>query len=656
MPPVSYTSAPVSWGQGDTDSSIAARLAPVINAAAGSLLTATVTGAQIALASKSAGAATNYSVTVSFTDTQSASYPALFPSASFSAASTGMDGGTDAESNFGTIYSYQVPTGGYAFNGNLLQHIDSVMGAWNFNYDTLNRLITARNASTTSLSTQFAGMNGCWSYDGFGNRKLEAFSTTTTTPCISNPPLGTISTVTTPTALNQVAGLSYDAAGNVRNDGKNAYLYDTEGRICAVAYPNGSGGSYYEQYFYGADGARVAKTAGSSLSCAAPASAPTTQYLLGPGGEQVTELSVSATAATPLHTNIFAGGKLLATYDFTGAQGLHFVLADPLGTKRVQVGVNSAGLGTPELYCLSLPFGNGLGTPRATDCVPAPGATTGTADATEHHFTGKEHDTESGNDYFGARYYASAIGRWMSPDPTGLALATAENPQSLNLYAYVNNNPLSMIDPDGLQAVPSAYCKPAWLCVVKSFVKHLFSGGGGGGGGGGNDGGGGVGGGWSPTPYSGKNLVNVYYPHGAGTIGGHISVGTYDSEDSNSNDPWSNQKNAYGFTTVNQGWYVRTMLIVGWPFFKGTMEPDAHSPRSRKGAQYRYLSINDEGFANANAAINNHNGNYRFWLLPRNCANAAEDVDHAAGAGGIPHHEIFWPHFFWWLSPVGWEK
>lgn len=54
-------------------------------------------------------------------------------------------------------------------------------------------------------------------------------------------------------------------------------------------------------------------------------------------------------------------------------------------------------------------------------------------------YTGKERDSESGNDDFGARYYASGMGRWMSPDPTGLALATAENPQSLNLYAYVNN-------------------------------------------------------------------------------------------------------------------------------------------------------------------------------------------------------------------------
>jgi RHS repeat-associated protein len=62
-------------------------------------------------------------------------------------------------------------------------------------------------------------------------------------------------------------------------------------------------------------------------------------------------------------------------------------------------------------------------------------------------FTGKERDTESGLDYFGARYYASNMGRFMSPDPTGGKL---DDPQSLNRYVYVRNNPLSYTDPTGL--------------------------------------------------------------------------------------------------------------------------------------------------------------------------------------------------------------
>jgi RHS repeat-associated protein len=65
-------------------------------------------------------------------------------------------------------------------------------------------------------------------------------------------------------------------------------------------------------------------------------------------------------------------------------------------------------------------------------------------------FTGKERDQESGNDYFGARYYASSMGRFMSPDPSGLDYADFSNPQTLNLYAYAVNNPLRYIDPTGL--------------------------------------------------------------------------------------------------------------------------------------------------------------------------------------------------------------
>jgi RHS repeat-associated protein len=71
----------------------------------------------------------------------------------------------------------------------------------------------------------------------------------------------------------------------------------------------------------------------------------------------------------------------------------------------------------------------------------------------ESRYTGKERDTESGNDYFGARYYASTMGRWTSPDPTQLWYADPTNPQSLNLYGYGWNNPHKYIDKDGNEVV-----------------------------------------------------------------------------------------------------------------------------------------------------------------------------------------------------------
>jgi RHS repeat-associated protein len=71
------------------------------------------------------------------------------------------------------------------------------------------------------------------------------------------------------------------------------------------------------------------------------------------------------------------------------------------------------------------------------------------ADAGNHYkFTGKERDPESGLDYFGARYYGNALGRWTSPD-TPFADQHPENPQSWNLYMYAGNRPTSLIDTDG---------------------------------------------------------------------------------------------------------------------------------------------------------------------------------------------------------------
>src|SRR5262249_2933359 len=74
-------------------------------------------------------------------------------------------------------------------------------------------------------------------------------------------------------------------------------------------------------------------------------------------------------------------------------------------------------------------------------------------DATEQHFTGKERDTESGNDFFGARYYESGLGRWLSPDWSAqvepVPYAKIDNPQSLDLYSYVLNNPSLLADLDG---------------------------------------------------------------------------------------------------------------------------------------------------------------------------------------------------------------
>jgi RHS repeat-associated protein len=87
----------------------------------------------------------------------------------------------------------------------------------------------------------------------------------------------------------------------------------------------------------------------------------------------------------------------------------------------------------PKSYT-SLPYGDALSS-IGTDPI---------------HFTGKERDTESGLDYFGARYIASTTGRFMVPDPTNLTDARLLNPaNTMNKYVCGGNNPLKYVDPDG---------------------------------------------------------------------------------------------------------------------------------------------------------------------------------------------------------------
>ena len=257
------------------------------------------------------------------------------------------------------------------------------------------------------------------------------------------------------------SGYTYDAAGDVTYDGVNNYAYDGEGRLCAMQYVTGIGSpGPIVGYIYDAEGTRVAKGTLTSWSCnpATNGFTATASNVLGLGGEQVTEMTVtgnptSGYSSTWNHTNVFGGGKLVASYYGTDT---YFAFTDWLGTKRAEYTPD----GTSALYS-SLPYGDGLSSSGSA------------ADATEHHFTGKERDIESGNDYFEARYYSSAMGRFMSPDwaavPMPVPYASLFDPQSLNLYSYVHNNPLSGVDADG-----HASCKdvPA-LCraILDAFSR-----------------------------------------------------------------------------------------------------------------------------------------------------------------------------------------
>jgi RHS repeat-associated protein len=231
----------------------------------------------------------------------------------------------------------------------------------------------------------------------------------------------------------------------------NNYLYDPEGRLCAVSYFNGTT-TEYMLYLYDGEGRRVAKVSNPTFSCT-PGTGSTLMetYLLGPSGEHITELGQTGAF---LRSNVYANGRLLATYT---NDGTYFSLSDWLGSKRVVTKYD----GTVAQMCMNLPFGDEL--------------MCSATDLSEHHFTGQIHDQESGNDYFNARYYSNYTGRFMSPDPAGLEYADPSHPQSLNLYSYAQNNPLTNTDPTGMYCDYSDHSDPSSGFDSSQFDFHSSS-------------------------------------------------------------------------------------------------------------------------------------------------------------------------------------
>ena len=462
-PAVNYTTSPVSWGQTSTAAQLATSLLAAINTAAGSIVTASAGNdpGTINLVSKTTGAGTNYTVSTIVNDTQTIAYPLYFASPSFQVDAQSMSGGNGTESSYGTIYAY-APTGGYAPNGNILEYTDTVMGTWSFTYDAADRLTSAKPGS--NAPSGYLNNIGCWSYDAYGNRTMEAFSTAA---CNASPTPQTLNTFnaansqlsssTLSTATLTAGSVGYDGGGNVTFDGLNNYWYDAEGRLCAVQSNRGLGNW---QYGYDAMGSRFVRGTPTTMPVALASCGPLSassftsgssfgfnkRYLTGLGSDQVTELNEGSSESWA-HSIVRLGGRALGTYD---TSGIHFALTDPLGTKRIEANAD----GQIDEKCFSLPYGNDVNNPAGANCsAVANSLTSGDATADELHFTGKERDSESGNDYFGARYYASTMGRWLSPDWSAKAepvpYAKLDDPQTLNLYAYVTNNPLTRRDVDG---------------------------------------------------------------------------------------------------------------------------------------------------------------------------------------------------------------
>ena len=309
-------------------------------------------------------------------------------------------------------------------NGNVMRQTLTV-GAVNFNtnyapYDGLNRIATAVETNGQ------LGWNQGFGNDAWGNRTLSSsLGPSAWTPPSFDP------------ATNRASGTGwgYDTAGNLTAGTFGTMTYDVDGHVKTF---QGFGTS--AQYTYDGESRRVKSTVGAA----------TTVYVYDAMGELAAEYGPAS-----------------------GVTGTQYLTADHLGSTRLVTAAGGAvserhdytpyGEEIPTMGCTQ-PVGSAQRSPRCDIAGYGPSGV-------RVKFTGKERDSETGLDYFGARYLAGGMGRFTTPDPLG-ASAKASNPQTWNRYAYTLNNPLRYVDPDGLD-VPES-CVNDKQCGIQIKVNIIY--------------------------------------------------------------------------------------------------------------------------------------------------------------------------------------
>ncbi len=287
-----------------------------------------------------------------------------------------------------------------------------------YDYDGLNRLRQFREEPTAGGP---AVLTEDYCYDRHGNRAVLArpglsAQTPQVTTCTEAPVLGLF-------PGNRIAGTSYDAGGELGSDGWNGLRFDLEGRL-RKSIPGSGAETSYE---YDGEGRRVVKQTGLSR----------TVFVYD------------------------AAGQLAAEYGSTVSESrTEFVHGDMLGSTRlVTDGQNPGTTLNPGRRFDYWPFGAEL---TAGDTAYRTVGFAGPGPA--QRFTGKERDGETGLDYFGARYLASAQGRFTGVDPLHDS-GRVEDPQSWNRYSYTLNNPIRFIDLNGMKEVSAEECARNLSCI-----------------------------------------------------------------------------------------------------------------------------------------------------------------------------------------------
>ncbi len=315
----------------------------------------------------------------------------------------------------------------------------------NYTHDALGRVASANCGASTWSQT--------FSYDPFGNitKTVPGGSTGTSFQPSYDYTNYTNRITSSPFTYNS-------NNGDMAADNSHAYSWDTENKLTGID----SGTSSGICQTYDALGRVVEQDKGSACT-----TSPTseTEIVYSPSGAKLALMNGS----TLVKAFVPLPGGAQAVYNSSGLQ--YYRHPDWLGSSRL------ASTSSRTLYY------SGAYAPFGENYVPS-----GTQDLS---FTGQNQDTESsgaggaGGLYdFLYREHSPVQGRWLSPDPSGLAAVNANDPQSWNRYAYVGNRPLNTTDPLGLYLVGDCYTDGTDLICG---YQPDDDGGGGGGGGGGDD-------------------------------------------------------------------------------------------------------------------------------------------------------------------------
>ena len=339
---------------------------------------------------------------------------------------TAIQYGNNAGSILDLAYSY----GGAANNGQIQGITDNLSSArsTSYVYDELGRLQVAQTVDQTSAGTWKLN----FTYDRYGNRLRQ-----TPTGGAGLMPMNEV-LVDPPTNHLFGSGQTYDAAGNMTSDGVHSYTYDAEGRITHV---DGSANTFT----YDGDGFRVGKNG---------------IVYVAAGGYVIAEYLSGAAPASPNTEYIYAGGQRVATI----ASGtISYLYSDHLSVRS-----SADSTGTVARTYGHFPFGETW-------------YETGTPNKWKFTTYERDADSEGGLDYANARFDSTRIGRFMSLDPLAGIIG---NPQSMNRYAYVMNDPINLVDPTGTHcdnSTGACYSGNNWTCLLDEHGDCVGGNAGGGG-------------------------------------------------------------------------------------------------------------------------------------------------------------------------------